>query len=111
VGKKLGQSRRRIQELGKAEAQNGITLPSLGRVAATLDCELVYAIVPQSGTIMLVTKRGRNKKAAIARPLLHGQIHGNPRKLRGQRSHLQFQERLPRNRYAQRHRTLSFLGR
>jgi predicted DNA-binding mobile mystery protein A len=51
VGKRLGQSRRRIQEFEKAEAEDRITLDSLRRVAAALDCELVYAIVPKSGTI------------------------------------------------------------
>lgn len=57
VGKRLGQSRRRIQEFEKAEAEDRITLDSLRRVAAALDCELVYAIVPKSGTITELAER------------------------------------------------------
>ena len=51
VGKKFGQSRRRVQEFEKAEAQDRITLRSLKRIAAALGCELVYAIVPKDTTI------------------------------------------------------------
>jgi predicted DNA-binding mobile mystery protein A len=51
VGKRLGQSRRRVQEFEKAEEENRITLHSLGRVAQALGCTLVYAIIPKTGTI------------------------------------------------------------
>ena len=62
VGKTLGQSRRRIQEFENAEANDRITLHSLRRVAAAMDCELVYAIVPKSGTISdLVERRARER--------------------------------------------------
>jgi len=57
VGKKLGQSRRRIQEFEDAEAKDRITLHSLRRVAAAMDCELVYAIVPKTGTISDLAER------------------------------------------------------
>lgn len=64
VGTKLGQSRRRIQEFEEAEANDRITLHSLRRVAAAMDCELVYAIVPKSGTITeLAERRVRNQAA------------------------------------------------
>ena len=57
VGKKLGQSRRRIQEFENSEANDRITLHSLRRVAAAMDCELVYALLPKSGTISEVVER------------------------------------------------------
>ena len=44
VGKKLGQSRRRIQEFEDAEAKDRITLHSLRRVAAAMDCDLVMPL-------------------------------------------------------------------
>jgi|SRR5580704_2527050 predicted DNA-binding mobile mystery protein A len=65
VGKRQGQSRRRIQEFETAEAKDRITLQSLRRVAAAMDCDLVYAIVPKSGTITeLAQKRARAQATA-----------------------------------------------
>ena len=64
VGKKLGQSRRRIQEFEEAEAQDRITLNSLRRVAAAMDCELVYAILPKSGTISELAERRARAQAS-----------------------------------------------
>jgi predicted DNA-binding mobile mystery protein A len=65
VGKRQGQSRRRIQEFETAEAKDRITLQSLRRVAAAMDCDLVYAIVPKSGTIIeLAQKRARAQATA-----------------------------------------------
>jgi predicted DNA-binding mobile mystery protein A len=63
VGKKLGQSRRRIQEFEEAEAQDRITLHSLRRVADAMDCQLVYAIVPKSGTITELAERRARAEA------------------------------------------------
>jgi predicted DNA-binding mobile mystery protein A len=68
VGKKLGQSRRRVQEFEKAESQDRITLRSLKRVAAGLGCELVYAIIPKNGTITeLAERRARDRDDDVAR--------------------------------------------
>lgn len=41
----------RIAFFEKSEANDRITLRSLRRMAAAMDCELVYAIVPKTGTI------------------------------------------------------------
>jgi len=72
VGKQLGQSRRRIQEFEDAEARDRITLHSLRRVAAAMDCELVYAIVPKSGTIAeLAERRARAKAEEDVRDVEH----------------------------------------
>ena len=64
VGRKVGQSRRRIQEFEDAEANDRITLHSLRRVAAAMDCELVYAIVPKTGTISELAERRARGQAA-----------------------------------------------
>ena len=43
-----------------AEAEDRITLKNLRRAAEAMDCELIYAIVPKSGTIQkLAEKRAR----------------------------------------------------
>lgn len=64
VGKRLGQSRRRIQEFEEAEAHDRITLRSLRRVAAAMDCDLVYAIIPKSGTLAELAERRARAQAA-----------------------------------------------
>lgn len=64
VGKKLGQSRRRILEFEEAEAHDRITLRSLRRVAAAMDCDLVYAIVPKSGTLAESAERRARAQAS-----------------------------------------------
>jgi predicted DNA-binding mobile mystery protein A len=52
VANKLGGvARSRILEFEEAEANDRISLRSLRRVAEAMDCELVYAIVPKSGTL------------------------------------------------------------
>jgi len=72
VGKQLGQSRRRILEFEDAEARDRITLHSLRRVAAAMDCELVYAIVPKSGTIAeLAERRARAEAEEDVRDVEH----------------------------------------
>ena len=46
----------------KAEANDRITLRNLRRVANAMDCELVYAIVPKTGSIEeLAEKRAREE--------------------------------------------------
>jgi predicted DNA-binding mobile mystery protein A len=50
-------SKQHIRKLEKAEANDRITLRSLRRVADAMDCELVYAIVPKSGTIQDLAER------------------------------------------------------
>ncbi len=48
---KSGISRQAIASLELAEREDRITLKRLREVAATLDCELVYALVPKQGTL------------------------------------------------------------
>lgn len=61
VGKMSKVTRQRIQKYENAEANDRITLATLHRVADAMGCELVYAIVPKSGTLMdLADKQARD---------------------------------------------------
>jgi len=57
VGKKMGKAKPNIQQFEKSELADRITLDSLRRVADAMDCELVYAIVPKSGTLTELAER------------------------------------------------------
>jgi predicted DNA-binding mobile mystery protein A len=55
-----GTSRQLPLQLEKAEADDSITLKSLRKLAAALDCDLVYALVPKQGTMQqLLESRAR----------------------------------------------------
>jgi predicted DNA-binding mobile mystery protein A len=72
VAKRVGNLPPRIREFELAEAQDRITLRSLRRVAAAMGCELVYAIVPKSGTITeLAERRARAQAAKDVRDVEH----------------------------------------
>jgi len=62
VGKALGQSKKRILDFEHAEADDRITLKSLRRVAGAMDCELVYALVPKSGSIIELAEQHRQRR-------------------------------------------------
>jgi len=51
LGRMLGTSRQLPLQLEKAEAGDRITLKSLRAAANALDCDLVYALVPKSGSM------------------------------------------------------------
>src|SRR5271166_4052700 len=57
---KLGKSRQLILQQEKAEAEERITLKSLRTLADTLDCDLVYALVPRAESMQaLIVERAR----------------------------------------------------
>lgn len=61
VGQTAHTAHQRIVTFEKAEENDRITLRSLRRVAEAMGCELVYAIVPKSGSIQeLAEKRARD---------------------------------------------------
>lgn len=62
VGRAFGQSKKRILDFEHAEAEDRITLKSLRRVANAMDCELVYAIVPKSGSIIELAEQHRQRR-------------------------------------------------
>jgi predicted DNA-binding mobile mystery protein A len=51
IGRSAGATKQGIQRFEKAEASDRITIRNLRRVAEAMDCELIYAIVPKSGTL------------------------------------------------------------
>lgn len=83
VGQKLKRPRQDILYFEKAEAEDRITLKNLRLVARAMDCELVYAIVPKSGSIAdladsLVRNRVRKDVKAVERTMaLEDQAPGN----------------------------------
>jgi predicted DNA-binding mobile mystery protein A len=50
VGKQISASRQSVQQLERAEAQDRITLGALRHTAKALGCDLVYALVPNTGS-------------------------------------------------------------
>lgn len=54
---RLGVTRQSLQDLERAEAKRRITLDSLDRLAKAMDCRLVYALVPEKGSIEDVRAR------------------------------------------------------
>src|SRR5258708_1197704 len=62
VAKAVRVKQQRLKDFETAEANDRITLRTLRRVAEAMGCELVYAIVPKSGTIAeLAEKRARSE--------------------------------------------------
>jgi predicted DNA-binding mobile mystery protein A len=57
VGKNMRTTRQRIKSFEDAEGRDRITLASLRRVAEAMGCELVYAIVPKSGSIVELAEK------------------------------------------------------
>ena len=50
-----------VRSFEQAEAEDRITLASLRRTAAAMDCDLVYTLVPRSGSLPTPAKPGRNR--------------------------------------------------
>jgi len=63
IGKSTHTTRQRIKAFEQAEAENRITLASLRRVAEAMDCELVYAVVPKSGTLRDLAEKSARAEA------------------------------------------------
>jgi len=51
IGQTIGATKQGIQWFERSEAEDRITLRNLRRVAEAMGCELVYAIVPKSGSL------------------------------------------------------------
>lgn len=72
LSKRLGQAPSRTSALEKSEAEYRITLGSLRNAADALGCQLVYALVPKSGSIQdLAEKQARAKAAENVRAVEH----------------------------------------
>ena len=51
LGRRAGISRQSVQDFERAEAERRITLESLDRLARALGCRMVYALVPEGGSL------------------------------------------------------------
>lgn len=72
LGRILGVSRQLPLQFEKAEAEDSITLKSLRHVAHGLDCDLIYALVPRTGTMQELAV---NRTRALARKSVLGVEH------------------------------------
>lgn len=64
IAKRLNASRQTVQEFEKAEADDRITLAALRRVAGAMDCNLIYTLVPKSGSFEELAERPTRESAA-----------------------------------------------
>jgi len=64
VARRLGSSRQLPAQLEKSEAEYRITLKSLREFADAMGCELVYGLVPKSGSIEELAESRARQKAA-----------------------------------------------
>ena len=72
MAERLGKSAPLVIYLEKSEADYRITMGNLREAAGTLGCDLVYALVPKSGSIEeLAEKRARTKAAENVRAVEH----------------------------------------
>ncbi|MBE8190979.1 MAG: mobile mystery protein A [Alphaproteobacteria bacterium] len=72
VAKRLGVSKQSAARLEANEVDNSITLKSLRRAAAAMDCYVVYALVPKDGSLnALVEKQAQKKAHELLDPVTH----------------------------------------
>ncbi len=64
VGRQVRVPRQNVQQYERAEATDRITLGTLRRVADAMGCELVYVLVPKSGSFAELAERPVREGAA-----------------------------------------------
>ena len=65
-------TRQSVQDLEQAEAERRITLESLDRLAKAMGCRVVYAVVPESGSLDdLRVSRAKQLADALLKPTEH----------------------------------------
>jgi predicted DNA-binding mobile mystery protein A len=74
LAKRAGVSRATVQQMERAEAQRRITLASLDKLAAAMDCQVSLAILPRGGTLEDVRRR---QAALKADAILHERTKDN----------------------------------
>ncbi|MCF6263141.1 MAG: helix-turn-helix domain-containing protein [Xanthomonadales bacterium] len=63
---RLGVSKSQGSQIERMEAEDRITLKQLRRVAETLDCDLVYALVPRHSVSKLIADQAGYKAQQLA---------------------------------------------
>lgn len=72
LGSRISVSRQSVQDLEKAEAERRITLDSLDRLARAMKCRVVYALVPETGSLDDMRQRQANDQAeTLLKPADH----------------------------------------
>ena len=72
LAQRLGITRQSLQDLERAEANRRITLNSLDRLAKAIDCRLVYALVPEKGSLEdMRARRAQALADATLKPAEH----------------------------------------
>src|ERR1700733_3031127 len=64
IGQFVRVPRQNVQKFERAEANDRITLATLRRVAEAMGCELVYALVPKSGSFAELAEQPTREQAA-----------------------------------------------
>jgi predicted DNA-binding mobile mystery protein A len=64
VGRNLGAPRQSVQKFERAEATDRITLRTLRRLADAMGCDLVYTLVPKSGSFAELAEHPMREHAA-----------------------------------------------
>jgi predicted DNA-binding mobile mystery protein A len=64
VGRSMDRARQDVLAFERAEAEDRITLHSLKRVAEAMGCQVVYAVVPKSGTLKELAEKPARAEAA-----------------------------------------------
>jgi predicted DNA-binding mobile mystery protein A len=64
VGQLVRVPRQNVQKFERGEASDRITLATLRRVAEAMGCELVYALVPKSGSFAELAEQPTREQAA-----------------------------------------------
>ena len=76
LARRAGVSRATVQQMERAEAERRITLASLDKLAAAMDCQVAVAILPRGGTLDDVRRR---QAAMKAEAILHERTKANKR--------------------------------
>jgi predicted DNA-binding mobile mystery protein A len=74
LAKRAGVSRATVQQMERSEAQRRITLASLDKLAAAMDCQVAVAILPRGGSLEDVRRRQASMKAEA---ILHERTKDN----------------------------------
>lgn len=72
LASRLNISRQSVQGLERAEADRRITLDSLDRLAGAMGCRVVYALVPENGSLDEIReRRARTVAESLLKPTTH----------------------------------------
>lgn len=73
---RAGVSRATVQQMERAESERRITVASLDKLAAAMDCRVAIAILPKGGSLEDVRRRQALAKAEV---ILHEKVKDNKR--------------------------------